>query len=172
MATRITDRNPEPGPVAAPTVAAPGVDGGLTVPDRATVLLVAEDAELRADLRQHLTPQYDVLESTRGDVGLLFARAGMPDVVISDIVLPGLDGYALCRALKSDPATDFIPVILISGDPELQSRVEGFRSGADDCLTKPVDPAELQLRIRNHLLVCASLLRRATRDLSRDDLVS
>ena len=76
---------------------------------RPKVLLVEDHADMRAYLRKHLAPHYDILEAARGDDGLLAVRTEMPDVVVSDVMMPGMDGYALCRAIKSDPETDSSP---------------------------------------------------------------
>jgi len=126
-------------------------------PDDSKVLLVEDHDEMRAYLRKHLAPHYKVLEAARGDEGLQAARTHLPDVIVSDIMMPGLDGNALCRALKSDPETDFIPVILLTAKTGQQCRLEGLEGGADDYISKPFDPAELLLRIRNRLLARARL---------------
>jgi DNA-binding response OmpR family regulator len=124
---------------------------------RPEVLLVEDHAEMRAYLRKHLSPHYQVLEASRGDEGLQQAREVVPDVIVSDIMMPGLDGCSLCRALKSDPETDFIPVILLTAKSGLESRLEGLEGGADDYISKPFEPAELLLRIRNLLRARARL---------------
>lgn len=115
------------------------------------VLLVEDNADMRRFLKKHLTRQYHVLEAARGDEGLALARSGLPDLVVSDIMMPGLDGQALCRSLKSDPETDFIPVVLLTARTDRASRLEGLEGGADDYLTKPFEPEELLLRVRNLL---------------------
>jgi DNA-binding response OmpR family regulator len=122
---------------------------GAEAAGRPQVLLVEDHADMRAYLRKHLARDYDVLEAARGDEGLRLARKELPDVVVADIMMPGLDGYALCRALKQDPETDFLPVILLTARTGLSSKLEGLEGGADDYLTKPFEPAELLLRIRN-----------------------
>jgi len=121
------------------------------------VLVIEYDADLRAYVREHLATQYEVLEADCGDAGLQKARAERPDVIVADVRMPGLDGHGLCRALKADPETDFIPVILMSGKTDLASRIDGFEAEADHYLTKPFHPAELLLRIRNLLVVVARL---------------
>jgi DNA-binding response OmpR family regulator len=138
--------------------------------DRPKVLLVEDHADMRAYLRKHLAPHYEVLEAGRGDTGLELARAEMPDVIVADIMMPGLDGYALCRALKSDPETDFIPVILLTARTGLQSKLDGLEGGADDYLTKPFEPAELLLRIRNLLRARARLHARFGHQAATADL--
>jgi DNA-binding response OmpR family regulator len=148
--------DPEP----SPTSQAGGKPDDPAEAGRPTVLLVEDHADMRSYVRRHLAPHYDVLEAARGDAGLELARAELPDAVVSDIMMPGLDGHALCRALKSDLETDLIPVILLTAKADRSSRLEGLEGGADDYLTKPFDPAELLVRIRNLLLNRARLKAR------------
>ncbi|HRZ57855.1 MAG TPA: response regulator, partial [Candidatus Paceibacterota bacterium] len=135
--------NPDPDP----SLASAEPDDSI----RPEVLLVEDNADMRACLRKHLAKTYEVLEASRGDAGLQMVREEMPDVVVSDIMMPGLDGYALCGAVKSDPETDFIPVILLTAKTDAPSKIVGLEGGADDYICKPFDPAELLLRIRNLL---------------------
>jgi DNA-binding response OmpR family regulator len=128
--------------------------------DRPKVLLVEDHADMRAYLRKHLAPHYELLEAARGDAGLELARKEMPDVVVSDIMMPGMDGYALCRSLKADAETDYIPVVLLTAKAGTPSKIQGLEGGADDYLTKPFDPTELLLRIRNLLRARARLRAR------------
>ncbi|MEO1477485.1 MAG: hybrid sensor histidine kinase/response regulator transcription factor [Bacteroidota bacterium] len=124
-----------------------GADG------RKTVLVVEDHPEVRAFIRRHLergTPSYRVLEAATGDAGLDKARRLLPDLVLSDVMMPGtLDGVALCRALKTDPETDFLPVVLLTARAAPEDRIGGLKEQADDYLTKPFDPAELRARIAN-----------------------
>ncbi|MEO1570442.1 MAG: two-component regulator propeller domain-containing protein [Bacteroidota bacterium] len=124
-----------------------GADG------RKTVLVVEDHPEVRAFIRRHLergTPSYRVLEAATGDAGLDKARRLLPDLVLSDVMMPGaLDGVALCRALKADPETDFLPVVLLTARATPEDRIGGLEEQADDYLTKPFDPAELRARIAN-----------------------
>ena len=117
--------------------------------DRTTVLVVEDHPDLRAHVRRHLEPAYRVVEAADGEAGLRAARALLPDLVLSDVMMPGLDGLALCRALKAGPATDFIPVVLLTARAAPEDRVEGLAGEADDYLTKPFDPSELRARVAN-----------------------
>ena len=158
------------GPVAAasdasasPLAVVPAADDAAGV-GRARVLVVEDHGDMRAYLRKHLAPHYEVLEAARGDVALAQIDVEMPDVVVSDVMMPGLDGYALCRAVKANPDTDFIPVILLTARAGGTSRLDGLEGGADDYVTKPFEPAELLARIRNLLLARERLRARyATR---------
>jgi DNA-binding response OmpR family regulator len=113
------------------------------------VLVVDDNAEIRSYVKQHLAPRYRVLEAADGEHGLEMARRLLPDLVLSDVMMPGMDGFALCRALKSDPETDFIPVILLTARAEAEDKLAGLTEQADDYLTKPFDVRELLARIGN-----------------------
>ncbi len=117
--------------------------------DVTTVLVVDDNAEVRAYIGQHLVPRYRVLEAVNGEQGLAMARRFLPDLVLSDVMMPVMDGYALCRSLKSDPETDFLPVILLTARAEAEDRLAGLTEQADDYLTKPFDVRELLARIAN-----------------------
>ena len=117
--------------------------------DVTTVLVVDDNAEVRAYVKQHLAPRYRVLEAVNGEQGLEMARRMLPDLVLSDVMMPVMGGFALCRALKSDPDTDFIPVILLTARAEADDRLTGLAEQADDYLTKPFDVRELLARIGN-----------------------
>jgi signal transduction histidine kinase/ligand-binding sensor domain-containing protein/DNA-binding response OmpR family regulator len=120
------------------------------VPDDVTTVLVAEDnAELRAFIRMHLQGRFRVIEAANGLQGLELARRLLPDLVLSDVMMPGLDGYAFCRALKEDRETDFIPVILLTARAATEDRLAGLREAADAYLTKPFQVEELTTQIDN-----------------------
>lgn len=117
--------------------------------ERTTVLIVEDNTELRQYLAEQLAAEYRVLEASDGRNGLEVARAQSPDLVISDVMMPGMDGLEFCEALKSHPDTDFIPVILLTARAALEHRIAGLEGGADDYLAKPVDMRELIVRTRN-----------------------
>jgi signal transduction histidine kinase/ligand-binding sensor domain-containing protein/CheY-like chemotaxis protein/AraC-like DNA-binding protein len=137
-----------------PMEESPARDGGDSaregVPEDVTTVLVVEDnPELRAFIRMHLQGRFRVLEAADGLQGLELARRRLPDLVLSDVMMPELDGYALCRALRADPETDFIPVILLTARADMEDRLAGLREAADAYLTKPFQVEELTTQIDN-----------------------
>jgi signal transduction histidine kinase/ligand-binding sensor domain-containing protein/DNA-binding response OmpR family regulator len=128
--------------------------------DRTTVLVVDDHPDVRAYIRRHLEPTYRILEAADGAEGLKQARRFVPDLVISDLMMPGMDGSALLRALREDPELEFIPVILLTARASAESRMKGLREGVDDYLVKPFDPRELKARVDNLIASRQRLLAR------------
>ena len=119
--------------------------------EAATVLIVEDSPELRAFVTSVLQRDYRILVAADGEAGERLALEHLPDVVVSDVMMPGKDGFALCHALKTNPKTSHVPVILLTAKADRASTLEGLNLGADDYLSKPFDPAELRLRVRNLL---------------------
>ena len=117
--------------------------------DATTVLVVDDNPEVRAYVRRHLAQRYRVLEAANGRQALDRVRDTLPDLVVSDVMMPELNGFGLCRALKGDPELDFIPVILLTARASTESKIEGLEKGADDYLTKPFNVRELEVRVEN-----------------------
>jgi CheY-like chemotaxis protein len=115
------------------------------------LLLVEDNAEMVAFLSQMLGADYRVTTASNGREGLAVAQRELPDVVISDVMMPRMDGYAFCQSLKTDPLTEHIAVILLTARASQESRLEGLGHKADDYLAKPFVLEELQLRLRNLL---------------------
>jgi CheY-like chemotaxis protein/anti-sigma regulatory factor (Ser/Thr protein kinase) len=134
--------------------------------DQTTVLVVEDHPEVRAYIRRHLeagsagSPAFRVIEAADGEAGLALARERLPDLVVSDVMMPKLDGLGLCRALKANPETDFIPVLLLTAKAAPEDRLDGLREYADDYLTKPFDVAELRARIANLIAMRTRLRER------------
>ena len=142
---------PPPEPVRAGPSPLPSGDASPDAesPDRPTVLVVDDNADIRAFVRRHLASTYRVVEAADGADGLDRARDLTPDCIVADVMMPRMDGLELLDALRSDAATDFIPVVLLTARAALDDKMEGLDAGADDYLTKPFRPDELQARIRN-----------------------
>ena len=120
-----------------------------------TVLVIEDDAVTRALIRWHLTRAgYRTLIEADGEAGLTAATAGSalswafpPDVVLLDWVMPKLSGIEICRALRADPGTADIPIVMLTGRASEADVEEGFAAGADDYLVKPFEPASLLRRV-------------------------
>ena len=133
-------------PVMATTHGEPvtSIEAGIT-PGR--VLVADDNADMREYVRRLLSTRWSVETVADGNAALAAIRARQPDVVLSDVMMPGLDGFGLLRALKSDPRTADVPVVLLSARAGEEARVEGLQSGADDYLVKPFSARELVARI-------------------------
>jgi len=117
--------------------------------ERPIVLVVEDNAELRGFIRQSVVAHWQVVEASDGEEGVRKAIELLPDLVISDLMMPLKDGYTLCNDLKTNELTAHIPVILLTAKSSLVSRIKGLRTGADDYLTKPFNTEELLARMDN-----------------------
>ncbi|MBS1565795.1 MAG: response regulator, partial [Bacteroidetes bacterium] len=116
-----------------------------------TLLVVEDNTEIRALIRNTFKQQYQVLEAENGRAGLAMATESLPDIIVSDVMMPEMDGMALCEALKTDERTSHIPVILLTARSSQADHVSGLETGADLYLTKPFNTKVLALNIRNLL---------------------
>jgi len=114
----------------------------------AGVLVVDDNADMRAYLTRLLSPIWTVRTATNGQEALDALRAGRPDVVVTDVMMPGLDGFELLRALRADPDSRDVPVVMLTARAGQEAAVEGFDAGVDDYLAKPFESAELIGRLR------------------------
>ncbi|MCF0074717.1 response regulator [Dyadobacter sp. CY261] len=119
--------------------------------DLPKILLVEDNAGLAGFISESLEGSYHFYHAQNGRQGLEMAAEIMPDLIISDVMMPVMDGYAFCRFIKSNLETSHIPVVLLTAKMALESRVEGLELGADDYITKPFHLPELRLRVRNLL---------------------
>lgn len=117
--------------------------------ERPLVLIVDDNEELRIYLREILEPFYQVIEANEGLAGLIKAQEESPALIISDVMMPVMDGLDFCQRIKEDFETSHIPVILLTAKDALQSRLEGMESGADFYFSKPISVDFLLLTIKN-----------------------
>lgn len=141
-------------------------EAGLAPPPegRATVLVVDDSADLREYIRRGIEPRCRVLEAAGGAEGLRLAREHLPDLIISDVMMPGMDGYELCRAIRGEETLRLIPVILLTAKAAPEMVIEGLEAGAVDYITKPFSFEVLRARIRGLLQRAAEQERIALRD--------
>jgi signal transduction histidine kinase len=120
--------------------------------DAARILLADDNADMRGYLRQLLGERWSVEMARDGEEALHLARAQAPDLVITDVMMPRLDGFGLLRELRATPDTCEIPVMMLSARAGEESRLEGFEAGADDYVVKPFTARELVARVQAQLL--------------------
>lgn len=113
------------------------------------VLIVEDNEDVRIYLNDQLNDFYKISEANNGVEGLAMAKKRLPDLIVSDVMMPEMDGNEMCKELKTDSLTSHIPIILLTAKGEQKDRIEGLETGADAYLTKPFDQAELQIRIHN-----------------------
>jgi signal transduction histidine kinase len=141
---------PEELPIAGELLPAP-CPPGPKAGERRRVLIADDNADMRQYLSRLLSERYDVIAAADGKRALDAIAKQAPDLVLSDIMMPNLDGFGLLQAMRSDPALRAIPVILLSARAGEESRVEGIDAGADDYLVKPFSARELMARVQTHL---------------------
>ena len=137
------------------------------------VLIIDDEPVNRQLLRRFLAQSgdYAIREAASGEQGLAAAAESPPDLVICDVMMPGMDGYEVTRRLKEAAGERFLPVVMVTALNDHDSRVAGLTSGADDFLTRPIDPQELQVRVANLLALRAKELALVRRFVEHTELL-
>ena len=117
--------------------------------DLPIILIIEDNADVRAYIKDYLVPLYQATEARDGAEGIEKALEIIPDLIISDVMMPKKDGYKVCRTLKLDEKTSHIPIILLTAKAASENKIEGLEIGADDYLIKPFEPKELLARVKN-----------------------
>jgi len=114
-----------------------------------TVLIVDDNQDIRQYLNTCLSPVYNIIQACDGEDGLNKAKQYKPDIIISDIMMPRMDGYEFCKSIKQDSELDHIPLIFLTAKSSEEMKLEGLKTGADDYLAKPFSAKELLARTGN-----------------------
>lgn len=124
------------------------VSAGEMITEKRTILLIDDNAEIREYLRRLFADKYIVYEAENGTEGFAAVEKYMPDLVISDVHMEGMNGIELCRKIKEKDIVSHIPVILLTSSSSSEARMEGIEGGADDYITKPFDSALLLVKVQ------------------------
>jgi signal transduction histidine kinase/ligand-binding sensor domain-containing protein/DNA-binding response OmpR family regulator len=135
----------------------------LTGEEVPLILLVEDNDDMRKYLRERLQRSYHIIEAVNGAEGLKTGTNRMPDLIISDVLMPKMNGIEMCRALKNDVQTSHIPIILLTAQADSTNKIEGLETGADDYVSKPFDSNELEVRVKNLIKSREMLIERYTR---------
>lgn len=118
------------------------------------IMLVVDDNEdIRYYIRSIFEKEYKIIEAVNGKDGIEKATNQIPDIIISDLMMPEMDGFEFCKILKADEKTSHIPIVMLTAKANVESRIEGFELGADDYLIKPFNSQEMQARVKNLLVI-------------------
>lgn len=143
----------------------------LILPEnRDTILVVEDNTELRKYMADFLADEYQVIEASHGKAGLELAIKYQPDMILSDVMMPEMEGTELCKRIKNTTETSHIPFIMLTAKASGQDKLEGLNLGADDYLVKPFDKKELKTRVKNLVLQRKKLIEKFSQSLNPRDI--
>jgi signal transduction histidine kinase/ligand-binding sensor domain-containing protein/DNA-binding response OmpR family regulator len=148
----VTTAIPETSQSAVESVSEQEISGSQQLRTRKKlplILVVEDNSDVRFYIRGYLEPFFAILEAADGKEGLQTAIEEIPDLIISDVMMPEMDGFEFCKKIKTDQRTSHIPVILLTARAASQDKIDGLETGADDYVIKPFEAKELQVRVKN-----------------------
>ncbi|WP_426295265.1 hybrid sensor histidine kinase/response regulator transcription factor [Dyadobacter endophyticus] len=157
------------GDMLAETAAMPASNQLADAKQSNTILIIEDNDQLRVFIRDLFEGEFNIIEAENGLHGLELANEHLPDIILSDVMMPEMNGLEVCNRLKTNIATAHIPVVLLTARTQNEQVIEGLESGADDYLAKPFDPRILELKIRNLIRVRDQLRARYRQSVLTDE---
>jgi putative two-component system response regulator len=115
-------------------------------------VLIVDDTEANIDILMEILEEYDLVVAMDGESALETVEEELPALILLDVLMPDIDGFEVCKRLKSSPETAAVPIIFLSALSEDEEKQKGLDLGAVDFITKPFDPSEIQTKVKQHLL--------------------
>jgi len=128
--------------------------------DNDIILVVEDNSDVRNYIVEQLSSNYQVLEAKEGQQGISLAKNNIPDLIVTDVMMPKVDGYQLTTELKQDEKTSHIPIIMLTAKADFDNKIEGLETGADDYIIKPFSAKELLVRVKNLIATRRELRKR------------
>ncbi len=126
------------------------ISGGDSAGIKGEIILIVEDnADVRNYVREQLESEFIIVDARNGEAGIAKARGIIPDLIITDVMMPKMDGFRFCTEIRKDERTSHIPIIMLTAKAGLDDKIEGLETGIDDYLTKPFSTRELRVRVKN-----------------------
>ena len=117
--------------------------------NREIVLIVEDNNDVRAYIHEQLQEFYNIKEAVNGEAGMILAKEIVPDLIVTDLMMPKVDGFQLCKELRQEEKTSHIPIVMLTAKTGFDDKIEGLEIGVDDYITKPFSAKELKARIKN-----------------------
>jgi signal transduction histidine kinase/DNA-binding response OmpR family regulator len=140
-------------------------DTEASIENENILLIVDDNEDIRTYIRSIFAKEYKIIEAINGKDGIEKATNQIPDIIISDLMMPEMDGFEFCKQVKSDKKTSHIPIIMLTAKANIESRIEGLELGADDYLIKPFNKNEIEARVRNLISLRENLKKRYNKEL-------